>query len=133
MSEPTIPVKDRVSKGAHIQSMEQYETMYKLSLENPEEFWAEQAETLTWSKKWDRVMKGDFKEVDFQWYLGGKLNACYNCVDRHQDELADRTAIIWAGDEPGDYRSITYRELKDEVCRMAMEDRASRPLRASDG
>ena len=119
MSEPTIPVKDRVSDGAHIRSMEQYETMYKRSLENPEEFWAEQAETLTWSKKWDKVMKGDFKEVDFQWYLGGRLNACYNCVDRHQDKLADRTAIIWAGDEPGDYRSITYRELKDEVCRMA--------------
>ena len=58
-------------------------------------------------------------DADFAWYGGGKLNAAYNCVDRHLAERADQTAIIWAKDEPGEYQHITYRELKNEVCRVA--------------
>jgi len=65
------------------------------------------------------VLDADYEAIDFSWYGGGRLNACYNCVDRHVPELGDRTAIIWAGDEPGVYRHITYRELKHDVCRLA--------------
>jgi hypothetical protein len=61
----------------------------------------------------------DYDEVDFAWFSGGRLNACYNCVDRHLKTKAEQTAIIWAADEPGVYRHITYREMKHQVCRMA--------------
>ena len=64
-------------------------------------------------------MDVDLEEVDFSWYSGGRLNACYNCVDRHLETRGEQTAIIWAGDEPGDYRHITYRELKHNVARVA--------------
>jgi len=69
------PVKDSIRSGAHLDSMEDYERMYRRSLENPEEFWAEQAQILDWFRPWDRVVDADFAEVDFGWFLGGKLNA----------------------------------------------------------
>ena len=65
------------------------------------------------------IRKADYDAIDFAWFSGGRLNACYNCVDRHLADRADQTAIIWAGDEPGVYRHISYRELKHEVCRVA--------------
>ena len=99
--------------------MEEYERLYRLSLDHPEWFWAEQAETLTWFHKWDTVFDGDYENVDFAWFSGGRLNACYNCVDRHINERGDQDAIIWAKDEPGEYERITYRKLKHEVCRVA--------------
>ena len=65
------------------------------------------------------VFDADYEAVDFSWYSGGRLNACYNCVDRHVPTRGDETAIIWAADEPGVYEHITYRELKHQVARMA--------------
>jgi acetyl-CoA synthetase len=115
----TIDVKPHIAEGAHLNSMEEYRRQYRLSLDDPETFWAEQAGTLSWFQPWHTVLDADYEEVDFAWFAGGRLNACYNCVDRHLAELGDSTAIIWAGDEPGDYRHITYRELKHRVCRMA--------------
>jgi acetyl-CoA synthetase len=99
--------------------MEQYQAMYRRSLEDPSAFWAEQAAALDWFHPWHQVFDADYEQVDFAWYLGGRLNACFNCVDRHVAEHGERTAILWAGDEPGTYRHITYRELKHEVCRLA--------------
>jgi acetyl-CoA synthetase len=81
-------------------------------------FWAEQAERLTWEQRWDQVL--DWDNPPFaKWFVGGKLNAAYNCVDRHVEEgNGDRVAFHWVG-EPGDTRTLTYAELKDEVCKAA--------------
>jgi acetyl-CoA synthetase len=119
VSEPKYPVKPHIVERAHIRSMEEYERLYRLSLDNPEWFWAEQASHLTWYHEWHTVLDVDYEEVDFGWFLGGRLNACFNCVDRHLPEHADRTAIIWVEDEPGRYKHITFRELKHNVCRVA--------------
>jgi len=112
-------VKESNRARAHINSMEEYQRMYRLSLDNPEWFWGEQAKRLSWYHPWSMVFDADYEEVDFSWYSGGRLNACYNCVDRHVPERGDQTAIIWAADEPGVYQHISYRELKHQVARMA--------------
>ncbi len=119
MSEAMYPVKDDIRNRAYIQTMEEYQRLYRLSMDNPEWFWGEQAKTLTWFHPWTSVLDADYEEADFSWFSGGRLNACFNCVDRHLPALADRTAIIWAQDEPGVYTHISYRELKHNVCRVA--------------
>jgi acetyl-CoA synthetase len=113
------PVPSDVASNALL-NREQYEQMYRRSLDEPESFWAEQAENfLTWFKKWDRVTFSDLEKGDIRWFEGGKLNACYNCLDRHLDTRGDQAAIIWEGDEPDQDKQITYRELHDEVCRLS--------------
>ena len=119
MSQDLFPVKPHIRERAHIKTMEEYQRLYRLSLDNPEWFWGEQAKTLTWFHPWQSVFDADYKEVDFSWFLGGRLNACFNCVDRHLPLLGDKTALIWAQDEPGVYTHITYRDLKHHVARVA--------------
>ena len=119
MSEDLFPVKPHIRERAHIKTMEEYQRLYRLSLDNPEWFWGEQAKTLTWFHPWQSVFDADYKEVDFSWFLGGRINACFNCVDRHLPTLGDKTALIWAQDEPGQYTHITYRDLKHHVARVA--------------
>ncbi len=119
MSENVYPVKPDVAARAHIRTREEYERLYRLSLDNPDWFWGEQAKALTWYHPWTSVFDADYEEVDFAWFGGGRLNASFNCVDRHLPTHGDRTAIIWALDEPGVYRHVTYRELKHTVCRIA--------------
>jgi len=119
VSQDLFDVKPRVRERAHINSMEEYERLYRLSLEYPAAFWGEQAGILDWFHPWNHVLDVDTREIDFSWYGGGRLNACFNCVDRHAATHPDRTAIIWAADEPGVYQRISYRELKHHVCRMA--------------
>ncbi|MCP4898703.1 MAG: acetate--CoA ligase [bacterium] len=113
-----IPAKPP-SQHAEINSIEEYERQYKLSLEDPDAFWAEQAKRIDWFSQWSTVSDNDYENVDFGWFLGGRLNACYNCVDRHLQTRGDQDAIIWAKDEPGEYEHITYRQLKHEVSRVA--------------
>ena len=119
MSEDLYPVKARIAEGAHLSSIEEYRRLYRLSLDNPDWFWGEQAKNLTWFHPWHKVFDADYEEVDFAWFSGGRLNASFNCVDRHLTDNGDRTAIIWAADEPGHYKHISYRELKHNVCRFA--------------
>ncbi|MEE2829886.1 MAG: acetyl-coenzyme A synthetase N-terminal domain-containing protein, partial [Myxococcota bacterium] len=114
-----IPTKSRLSRDAHISSMEAYRAEYERSLSDPEGFWAEQAQSLTWFQQPSAVRSGGFEALDMQWFPGGRLNACWNCVDRHLADRGEKTAIIWAGDEAGEYRHISYRELHQEVCRIA--------------
>ena len=98
----------------------QYEAMYQRSIEDPQGFWAEQAESfLTWDKNWDTVLDWDYHKGHIRWFEGGRLNACYNCIDRHLERRADQTALIWEGDDPADDARITYRELHEQVCRLA--------------
>ncbi len=119
MSQDVYPVKPHIAERAHINSLEEYKRLYRLSLDNPEWFWAEQAKAVSWYHPWQVVFDADYEEVDFAWFSGGRLNASFNCVDRHLATLGDRTAIIWAQDEPGQYTHISYRELKHQVCRLA--------------
>ncbi len=119
MSQDVYPVKPHVAARAHVGSLEEYQRLYRLSLDNPEWFWAEQAKALTWFHPWQDVFDADYDEVDFAWFSGGRLNASFNCVDRHLPTLGDRTAIIWVEDEPGVYKHVSFRELKHHVCRVA--------------
>ena len=113
------PVSAEIARHAHI-SAEQYETLYRRSMEQPAEFWAEQAnQFLTWTRPWKEVCHWDFKVPEIRWFAGAELNACYNCVDRHLDTRGDDVAIIWESDDPAVDRSITYRELFEQVCRFA--------------
>jgi len=117
----TYPVPEEVAQNAWIDSGT-YEQMYKRSVEDPEGFWAEQAdEFLDWFKKWDKVLDWSYQEDDLhiKWFEGGKLNVCHNCVDRHLESRGDQTAIIWEGDEPDTDKRITYKELHQEVCKFA--------------
>jgi acetyl-CoA synthetase len=114
-----IPVKPQIAESAHVKSLAEYQEIYRRSIEEPEEFWRQAAGILSWYHPPRDIMDTDPKEVDFSWYSGGRLNACYNCVDRHLPERGEQTAIIWAGDEPGDYRHISYREIKHNVARIA--------------
>ena len=119
MPQDIYPVKPQVADRAYIRSMEEYQRLYRLSLDNPDWFWGEQAKAITWFHQWQSVLDSDYEEVDFSWYSGGRLNASFNCIDRHLPELGDRTAIIWVEDEPGVYKHISYRELKHNVARVA--------------
>jgi len=114
----TRPVQDNFS-DAHINA-DQYEAMYRRSVEDPESFWAEMAHSfLSWDATWDRVVDYDFVRGEAQWFAGGRLNASYNCIDRHLPERAGQTALLWEGDDPADSAHITYAELKDKVCQLA--------------
>ncbi len=114
-----IPVKPEIRAGAHIRSMEEYQRLYRLSLDDPEGFWKKQADNITWFHPPSTIFDVDMEEVDFSWFGGGRLNACFNCVDRHLSTQPEKVAIIWAEDEPGQYKTITYRELKHQVARVA--------------
>jgi acetyl-CoA synthetase len=116
----TYQVPETVAANAHINS-EKYHKLYRLSIENPDKFWSDQAEEfLSWSKKWDKVQDWTFQDnVKIQWFLGGKLNVSYNCLDRHLDTRGDQVAIIWEGDDPEVDKKITYKELHVEVCKFS--------------
>ncbi len=122
MSEQKIyPVPGDFAARALIDA-EAYEDMYRRSVEDPEGFWAEQAERfLDWYKPWDQVLDWSYDKADLhiRWFEGGKLNAAYNCLDRHLESRGDQTALIWEGDDPSDDKRISYRELHDAVCRFA--------------
>jgi len=114
-----VAVPDDVLERCFINA-DQYQAMYQRSMEDPDGFWAEQADIfLSWKKKWDDVCSGDMRKGDVSWFTGGKLNICHNCIDRHLPERADQTAIIWEGDDPENDSRISYQMLHDEVCRLA--------------
>ena len=103
-----------------ITSFEQYLSEYKKSIDTPEQFWAELAETFVWRKKWDKVLEWNFREPNVKWFLGGKLNITENCLDRHLKTRKNQAAIIWEPNNPKEAgRKITYQELHEEVCRFA--------------
>jgi acetyl-CoA synthetase len=117
----TYPVPADFAAQANV-TAEQYDAMYKHSVEDPAGFWGEQAETyLTWFKKWDTALDWSFDQANLHinWFKGGTLNVSYNCLDRHLESRGDQVAIIWEGDDPNEDRKITYRELHEEVCKLA--------------
>ena len=103
--------------NANIKSFEEYERLYDEAAKDPEAFWAKQAEDLHWFKKWDTVL--EWNEPFAKWFVGGKLNIAYNCLDRHLDTWRkNKAAIIWEG-ETGEIKTITYLQLHQEVSRFA--------------
>jgi len=105
------------SANAHIKSFEEYERIYAEAKTDPEGFWARQAEELDWFKKWDTVL--EWNEPFAKWFVGGKLNIAYNCLDRHLNSWRkNKAAIIWEG-EPGEVRTLTYLQLHRQVSKFA--------------
>lgn len=98
---------------------EQYRRDYQRSIEQPAEFWAEQALRLDWFEPWTQVVEEDLAAGQLRWFSGGTLNVSYNCLDRHLAERGDQTALIWEGDDPWLSRSYSYRQLHEQVCRAA--------------
>jgi acetyl-CoA synthetase len=114
-----FPVPAALAKNAII-TAEKYDAMYKESVTNPEKFWGEHGKRLHWSKPYTQVKDTDFADnARIRWFYDGKLNACYNCVDRHLPARANQTALIREGDEANDSSAITYAQLKDEVSKLA--------------
>lgn len=108
------------SKNALIGSLEQYQEMYDHSVKDPEGFWSEQANRISWFKKWDTVREYDFVNAELAWFKGGQLNASYNCLDRHvENGNGDKTAIIWEGNDPSESKTFTYAEALSEVSKFA--------------
>ena len=122
MSDETVyPVPAKFAAQANV-NQDQYQKMYRQSMDDPDSFWAEQAEKyLTWTKSWDKVQEWSFDESDLniKWFIGGKLNVSSNCLDRHLETRGDQVAIIWESDDPNEDRKITYNELHKEVCQFA--------------
>ena len=117
---PVFPPSADFSAGAHVKSLEEYQALYERSVSDPEGFWTEQADRLQWFEKWNTLREWDYHKAEIQWFVGGKLNACYNCVDRHvEDGHGESTALIWEGNDPSENRTYTYAELQAEVQRAA--------------
>ena len=114
-----LPAK-HFSDNAWIKSQDEYREIYNKSIQDPDVFWGEHAERITWTKKWDSVSEFDFKKAEIKWFTGGKLNVSYNCLDRHVDAgHGNRTALIWEGNNPDEDQHFSYSELLDEVQKFA--------------
>ena len=115
----TFPAADAVRRAAQL-SQEDYQRLYRQSIEHPDTFWAEQAKGfLDWIKPWHTVQSSNINTGAAQWFAGGQLNVSYNCIDRHLAQRADQPAFIWEGDDPTQSATITYRQLHQNVCRLA--------------
>ena len=120
MSESKIyEVNAQFSQSSHI-TKDSYQELYKQSIEDPESFWAQQADQfIDWFKPYDTVLDWNYREGHIKWFEGGELNISYNCLDRHLDSRGDQTAIIWESDDPDVDEKISYRDLHERVCRFA--------------
>ncbi|MEW5725625.1 MAG: AMP-binding protein, partial [Thermodesulfobacteriota bacterium] len=114
-----------VQRVSPVKTRREYEALYQRSLEDSDDFWAEQAgRYLHWDRPWDFVHRFDPEAARFEWFGGGGLNASYNCLDRHLPALADKVAYYWEGDDPAESASVTYYELFRRVNRLAAVLRA---------
>jgi acetyl-CoA synthetase len=107
-------------KNSHVNSIEQYKETYEASVNKPDEFWASVANRIDWYRRWDKISEVDYKNAKINWYLNGKLNVSYNCLDRHVESgNGDKTAIIWEGNDPLEDKRYSYAELLIEVKKFA--------------
>ena len=105
---------------SRITSFEHYQNQYKESIENPENFWAQQASEFVWKRKWDNVLKWNFEEPRVEWFVGGELNITENCLDRHLHTQGNQIAFYWEPNDPAEKAvQITYKELHEQVCKFA--------------
>ncbi|WP_298377538.1 acetate--CoA ligase [Azospirillum sp.] len=114
-----FPVKPEIAAAAHVNA-EAYARMYEQSIQDPEAFWGEQGKRLDWIKPYSKVKDVDFTgDVHIRWFYDGTLNVSANCIDRHLATRGDQTAILFEGDDPGVSKAITYKDLHEQVCRLA--------------
>ena len=121
MKKPEIfPPSETVAEGSLV-NRDEYNRIYRESVDNPEKFWGEHGGRIDWIRPYTKVKDVSYGpgEVSIRWFYDGTLNVSANCIDRHAERTPDKTAIIWEGDDPGEDRKFTYAELKSEVCRMA--------------
>ena len=112
-------VSEKQKKNSLINEAD-FESDYLESINNPKKFWKEKAEeTLEWFSNWDEVISSNLEEGKVEWFKNGKLNACFNCIDRHLENYSNKTAIIWEGDSPEDNEKISFEELHENVCKFA--------------
>ena len=112
--------KNKASRNSHIPSLDHYKNLYEDSIKSPEKFWGQIAKRIDWFEPWDRVSNYNFTKGEINWFTGGKLNACYNCIDRHIDAgHGEEVAIIWEGNDPKQSRKFTYQDLLKEVSLFA--------------
>lgn len=105
---------------SNLNSLEDYQKLYELSIQNPEKFWGDIAEDFFWFKKWDSVCENvNFGQKIPSWFKGGKTNLCYNALDRHLPKKANQTALIWEGNDPSENKKYNYQELHSKVCKLA--------------
>ncbi|PKN47099.1 MAG: acetate--CoA ligase [Deltaproteobacteria bacterium HGW-Deltaproteobacteria-17] len=118
------PIPENIEKMAYISGREAYDKLWKRSIEEPDAFWSEIAsEYVEWFKKWDKVEDYNFDirkgPIYLKYFQGGKLNVSYNCLDKHLKTRGDKVAIQWEGNEPGEDRALTYKQMHEEVCKFA--------------
>src|SRR6202048_2077185 len=120
MSDKIYQVPQDWAKRAYVDDA-RYRDMYTRSIKDPNGFWAQEAKRLHWFKTPTKIKNTNFGpgDVSIKWFEDGQTNVAYNCIDRHLAKRADQVAIIWEGDNPSESKSITYRQLHDEVCRFA--------------
>src|SRR5450631_3490338 len=120
MNQKIYPVPDNFAAAANIKRTD-YQRMYAQSVEDPDRFWADIAQRIDWIQEFSLVKDASFAEADFRirWFSDGKLNVAANCLDRHLETRADKTAIIWEGDDPERAEYISYRQLYQRVCQCA--------------
>ena len=119
MSNKYLPNSNFASKS-HISNMDEYKKMYESSINDPSGFWENAAERISWYESWNAVSNHDFVNGKIEWFSGGKLNACYNCIDRHIEQgHGEKTAIIWEGNDPNQSRKYSYNDLLKEVSRFS--------------
>ncbi|MFL3005794.1 MAG: acetate--CoA ligase [Candidatus Neomarinimicrobiota bacterium] len=112
--------KNKASRNSHIPSLDHYNNLYEDSIKSPEKFWGKIAKRIDWFEPWDRVSNYNFNNGEINWFTGGKLNASYNCIDRHIDAgYGEEVAIIWEGNDPKQSRKFTYQDLLKEVSLFA--------------
>ncbi len=105
---------------SNLNSLENYQKLYELSIQNPEKFWGDIGSEFFWFKKWNQVCEGiQFGTKPITWFSGGKTNLCYNALDRHLPARANQTALLWEGNEPSENRKFSYQELHSQVCQLA--------------
>ncbi|MBN1375235.1 MAG: acetate--CoA ligase, partial [Dehalococcoidia bacterium] len=115
-----FPPSEEFVKNATIKSLDEYKKMYEESINDPEKFWGKLAENFHWYKKWDKFCVYDFKDnPEVRYFVGGKINVCYNCLDRNLPTHKDKVALIFQGEPDEDTRTYTYQQLYEEVCKFA--------------
>ena len=120
MTEIKYPVAEELAKSAKVDKTK-YDELYQESITDPEAFWEREGKRLDWFNPYTKIKDTSFKQDDvhIKWFEDGKLNACYNCLDRHLDKRGDATALIWEGDTPDKSDKLSYKELHARVCRLA--------------
>ena len=107
-------------ENTHIKSLDQYNELYKESLESPDSFWGKIANRIDWYKRWNNVSDIDYSKAQIRWFKNGKLNASYNCLDRHiKKGYGGDIALIWESNNPDQHKKYTYKELLDEVSKFS--------------